>query len=133
MVAPVPRTACAATFGTLIAGSHGLRGLGQLSAGFLSGLPAGALSAELSSVLSGKGHASLQAIAESAYGFAVVGATLGIVHMADARAKSSGDAGHQGSLGAAEPGEINETSNAEIVADAEASRRCRIWPAPAPE
>jgi hypothetical protein len=81
----------AATFATLAAGAVGLKevakaelGMGgrflrnDVVASVLAGLPAGAVNAELSSVLAGKGHASMGQVGEHMYSFALAGGTLSL-------------------------------------------------------
>lgn len=86
----------AATFGTLTAGSIGLRGLGstalaratgttsllknEVVAGALSGLPAGLVAAESSSLLINGRHASAKDLAQSAYTMTFVGGALSGMH-----------------------------------------------------
>jgi hypothetical protein len=81
-----------ATFGTLTLGTVGLGAMGmrsQIAAGILSGLPAGAVSAEVGSLMAGRGHASWNDIGESAYGFAFVGGSLGAVHSIESRIRGN--------------------------------------------
>lgn len=80
----------AATFATLTAARIGLgqtlgagmpaSKLAEVAAGTISGAPAGVVSAQLSSILEGKGLASATDSLKSAYTFAVVGGTLGTLH-----------------------------------------------------
>ncbi len=94
------------TFGTLAAGTVGLRSFGQsldkggkwggallkneVVGNVLSGIPAGFVHAHCESLLSGKGFASLRDTGKSIYTFSTVGGLLGAGNIAAAR---FGDAG----------------------------------------
>lgn len=80
-----------ATFATLAASIGGIKNLAHaetgvtgkilrsdLGASVLAGIPAGLVSAEANSVLSGKGHATAGELAESAYSFAFAGGALSL-------------------------------------------------------
>jgi hypothetical protein len=55
----------------------------RFSAGFLSSIPAGLMNAELSSKLSGRGWASSNDLFQTAYGYGIVGGTMGLLHGLD--------------------------------------------------
>lgn len=86
----------AATFATLSATTLGLgQALGstgrlaEVAVGTVAGASAGVISAQLSSVLDGKGLASATESVKSAYTFGIVGGTLGGLHTIGRRTNSS--------------------------------------------
>ncbi len=95
----------AVTFASMSASAIGTKGLGEslapisraastalkndVAVGALSGIPAGIVSADAHSLLSGRGFASGKERFESAYGFSVIGAGLSVAHAAEGKMTKS--------------------------------------------